>query len=193
MVPGDASGVPAAGGRSRSSRMVLAHPNAGQHDNITLSPVYTDPRVGQRSALAGSIGGFNCHASNIVTALFLACGQDPAQNVESSNCIVSVEATPDGAGDHDLRIAVTLPSVCCGTVGGGCPGASGSRGAQAGRLDAGHKLGRRIRAPPTRRRECLAVAADSSCGLLICRIVCIHVAEHFLVDGGCPGAHGRAS
>ena len=39
------------------------------------------------SAMAGSIGGFNAHASNIVTAIFLATGQDPAQNVESSNCI----------------------------------------------------------------------------------------------------------
>lgn len=39
------------------------------------------------SAMAGSVGGFNAHASNIVTALFLATGQDPAQNVESSNCI----------------------------------------------------------------------------------------------------------
>ena len=39
------------------------------------------------SAMAGSIGGFNAHAANIVTALFLATGQDPAQNVESSNCI----------------------------------------------------------------------------------------------------------
>ena len=39
------------------------------------------------SALAGSIGGFNAHAANIVTAIFLATGQDPAQNVESSNCI----------------------------------------------------------------------------------------------------------
>jgi hydroxymethylglutaryl-CoA reductase (NADPH) len=39
------------------------------------------------SAIAGSIGGFNAHASNIVTALYLATGQDPAQNVESSNCI----------------------------------------------------------------------------------------------------------
>lgn len=39
------------------------------------------------SAMAGSIGGFNAHAANIVTAIFLACGQDPAQNVESSNCI----------------------------------------------------------------------------------------------------------
>jgi hydroxymethylglutaryl-CoA reductase (NADPH) len=39
------------------------------------------------SAMAGSLGGFNAHASNIVTAVFLATGQDPAQNVESSNCI----------------------------------------------------------------------------------------------------------
>ena len=39
------------------------------------------------SAMAGSIGGFNAHASNIVTAMFIATGQDPAQNVESSNCI----------------------------------------------------------------------------------------------------------
>lgn len=39
------------------------------------------------SAMAGSVGGFNAHASNIVTAVFLATGQDPAQNIESSNCI----------------------------------------------------------------------------------------------------------
>ena len=37
------------------------------------------------TAMAGSIGGFNAHAANILTALFLATGQDPAQNVESSN------------------------------------------------------------------------------------------------------------
>ena len=39
------------------------------------------------SAMAGSIGGFNAHAANVVTAIFLATGQDAAQNVESSNCI----------------------------------------------------------------------------------------------------------
>ena len=27
------------------------------------------------SAMAGSIGGFNAHAANIVTAVFIACGQ----------------------------------------------------------------------------------------------------------------------
>ena len=39
------------------------------------------------SAMAGSVGGFNAHAANVVTAMFLATGQDAAQNVESSNCI----------------------------------------------------------------------------------------------------------
>ena len=31
------------------------------------------------SCVAGSIGGFNAHAANIVAACFIACGQDPAQ------------------------------------------------------------------------------------------------------------------
>mgnify|MGYP002631631982 CR=1 FL=1 len=59
------------------------------------------------SAMAGSLGGFNAHASNIVTALFLACGQDPAQNVESSNCITTMETVPNG-DDLDLRRATRL-------------------------------------------------------------------------------------
>jgi hydroxymethylglutaryl-CoA reductase (NADPH) len=42
------------------------------------------------SALAGSIGGFNAHAANIVTAIFIATGQDTAQNVGSSNCLTQV-------------------------------------------------------------------------------------------------------
>lgn len=67
------------------------------------------------SAMAGSIGGFNAHASNIVTAVFLATGQDCAQNVESSNCITLMEKTPDG----DLYMSVTMPSIEVGTVGGG--------------------------------------------------------------------------
>jgi hydroxymethylglutaryl-CoA reductase (NADPH) len=43
------------------------------------------------SAMAGSVGGFNAHAANILTAMFLATGQDPAQNVESSNCMTLME------------------------------------------------------------------------------------------------------
>eukprot|EP00053_Salpingoeca_punica_P015383 m.141524 g.141524 ORF g.141524 m.141524 type:complete len:557 (-) comp16697_c0_seq1:1472-3142(-) len=66
------------------------------------------------SAIAGSIGGFNAHASNIVAAIFLATGNDIAQNVESSNCITLVERAGDG-----IHMSVTMPSVEVGTVGGG--------------------------------------------------------------------------
>ncbi|KAL5476995.1 HMG1 [Sanghuangporus weigelae] len=68
------------------------------------------------SAMAGSIGGFNAHAANILTAIFLATGQDPAQNVESSSCMTLMEPANDGA---DLRMSVTMPCIEVGTVGGG--------------------------------------------------------------------------
>ncbi|KAJ3335969.1 3-hydroxy-3-methylglutaryl-coenzyme A (HMG-CoA) reductase isozyme [Kappamyces sp. JEL0680] len=66
--------------------------------------------------MAGSIGGFNAHAANILTAVFLATGQDPAQNVESSNCITLMEAVNDG---QDLYISCSMPCIEVGTVGGG--------------------------------------------------------------------------
>ena len=88
------------------------------------------------SAMAGSVGGFNAHASNIVTAIFLATGQDPAQNVESSNCITILEEDPDTG---DLWASCTMPSIEVGTVGGGtsleaqsaCLQAVGCKGASA--------------------------------------------------------------
>ncbi|KAI3736293.1 hypothetical protein L6452_15832 [Arctium lappa] len=68
------------------------------------------------SAMAGALGGFNAHASNIVSAVYLATGQDPAQNIESSHCITMMEAVNDG---KDLHASVTMPSIEVGTVGGG--------------------------------------------------------------------------
>ncbi|KAK9944441.1 hypothetical protein M0R45_010011 [Rubus argutus] len=75
------------------------------------------------SAMAGALGGFNAQASNIVSAVYLATGQDPAQNVESSHCITMMEAINDG---KDLHISVTMPSIEVGTVGGGTQLASQS-------------------------------------------------------------------
>lgn len=69
------------------------------------------------STMAGSIGGFNAHAANLVTALYIATGQDPAQNVGSSNCITLMEAS--GPSGEDLYISCTMPSIEIGTVGGG--------------------------------------------------------------------------
>ncbi|CAL1192144.1 unnamed protein product [Candida parapsilosis] len=68
------------------------------------------------SAMAGSVGGFNAHASNLVTAVYLACGQDPAQNVESSNCITLMNKHKVTG---DLQISVSMPSIEVGTIGGG--------------------------------------------------------------------------
>ncbi|KAF8020742.1 hypothetical protein BT93_G1243 [Corymbia citriodora subsp. variegata] len=75
------------------------------------------------SAMAGALGGFNAHASNMVTAIYIATGQDPAQNVESSHCITMMEAVNDG---EDLHVSVTMPSIEVGTVGGGTQLASQS-------------------------------------------------------------------
>lgn len=66
------------------------------------------------SAMAGSIGGFNAHAANLLTAVYLATGQDPAQNVESSNCMTLMKNV-----DGNLQISVTMPSIEVGTIGGG--------------------------------------------------------------------------
>ncbi|KAF3921629.1 hypothetical protein AA313_de0208005 [Arthrobotrys entomopaga] len=66
------------------------------------------------SAMAGSVGGFNAHAANIVAAIFLATGQDPAQVVESANCITVMRKVND-----NLQISVSMPSIEVGTIGGG--------------------------------------------------------------------------
>ncbi|EXF76233.1 hydroxymethylglutaryl-coenzyme A reductase [Colletotrichum fioriniae PJ7] len=66
------------------------------------------------SAMAGSIGGFNAHAANIVAAIFLATGQDPAQVVESANCITIMKNLRGS-----LQISVSMPSLEVGTLGGG--------------------------------------------------------------------------
>ncbi|KAK2983475.1 hypothetical protein RJ640_006488 [Escallonia rubra] len=49
------------------------------------------------SAMAGALGGFNAHANNIVSAVFLATGQDPAQNPWS---IVPLEFTEHYKPSH---------------------------------------------------------------------------------------------
>ncbi|KAI1301191.1 3-hydroxy-3-methylglutaryl-coenzyme A reductase [Halotydeus destructor] len=69
------------------------------------------------SSMAGSIGGFNAHAANIVTAIYIATGQDPAQNISSSNCITIIESR--GQDNKDLYISCTMPSMELGTIGGG--------------------------------------------------------------------------
>ena len=59
--------------------------------------------------------GYNAHYANGLTALFLACGQDVANVVNSSTGITNFETTAAG----DFYASVTLPALTVATVGGG--------------------------------------------------------------------------
>ena len=72
------------------------------HLNGTLSAIY-----------AGCVSnGF--HAANGIAALFIACGNDPANVAESHVDILDIRPTQGG-----LYFGVTLPALIVGTVGGG--------------------------------------------------------------------------
>lgn len=65
------------------------------------------------SAMSGSMG-FNAQFANIIAAIFLATGQDPAHIVEGSLGITSAEIVGE-----NLYVSVYLPDLMIGTVGGG--------------------------------------------------------------------------
>ena len=65
------------------------------------------------SAIAGSPSQ-NAHVANIVAAMFLATGQDPAHIVEGAFAYTSMEED-----DNGLYAAVTIPNLNIGTIGGG--------------------------------------------------------------------------
>jgi hydroxymethylglutaryl-CoA reductase (NADPH) len=91
-------------------------------DDLVSSVLKTDAKtlaeVNTRKNLVGSARavslGFNAHAANVIAAVFLACGQDPAHVVEGSNAITTVDEVPGG-----VYVSVSLPSLQVGTVGGG--------------------------------------------------------------------------
>jgi hydroxymethylglutaryl-CoA reductase (NADPH) len=59
--------------------------------------------------------GYNGHYANGLAALFIACGQDVANIVNSAVGITNFEMTEDNA----VYVSVTLPSLTVATVGGG--------------------------------------------------------------------------
>jgi len=70
------------------------------------------------SALGGVLSGtlgVQGHYANGLAALYIACGQDAACVSESAVGVTRMEVTDDGS----LYVAVTLPNLIVGTVGGG--------------------------------------------------------------------------
>ena len=66
------------------------------------------------SMMSGSLG-FNAHFANIIAAIFIATGQDPAHVVEGSLGVTTAESL----ANDDLYFSIYLPSLIVGTVGGG--------------------------------------------------------------------------
>jgi hydroxymethylglutaryl-CoA reductase (NADPH) len=66
------------------------------------------------SARAGVLGGFNAHVANPIAALYIACGQDPAQIMNSAMAITSAEEEGEG-----VYFSILMPSIECGALGGG--------------------------------------------------------------------------
>lgn len=67
------------------------------------------------SARAGTIGGHNAHVANVIAGIFIATGQDPAQIIESSAALTSLEIDDNG----NLYASLFMPSLEVGTIGGG--------------------------------------------------------------------------
>lgn len=66
------------------------------------------------SIMSGSLG-FNAHYANIIAAIFIATGQDPAHVVEGSSGVTTAEVLENG----NLYFSIYLPSLVVGIVGGG--------------------------------------------------------------------------
>jgi hydroxymethylglutaryl-CoA reductase (NADPH) len=92
-------------------------------DEAVLGRLKTDAKslleVQYRKNLLGSIAagstGFNAHFANVLSAFFLATGQDPAHVVEGSMGVTTVEAR----GDKGVIASVFLPDVPLAAIGGG--------------------------------------------------------------------------
>ncbi|CAF2371621.1 unnamed protein product [Brassica napus] len=68
---------------------------------------YDFPYMDVIGIFGNSICSINSHASNIVFDEFIATCQDPAQNIESSQCITMMVAI----NGKDIHISTTTPSI----------------------------------------------------------------------------------
>ena len=72
-------------------------------------------RVCALAGMKSGIHGAHAHLANGLAALYIACGQDVAQIVNSAAGILELDVTKDG----DLHATLHLPNLVLGTIGGG--------------------------------------------------------------------------
>lgn len=102
-------------GRNASAELVLPARQIERYwrtDAIRFAQAWSQAGVG--AAQTGAVGRQG-NVANALAALFIACGQDVACVAEASTALTRVELQRDG----DVYVAVTLPNLIVGTVGGG--------------------------------------------------------------------------
>jgi len=85
--------------------------------NLKTTPedVYKLHRIAKTASFFADMKGMNAQVANIVTAIFIACGQDPASVVNSSLGVTSGYLLPNG----DIYMSLAIFNLVVGTVGGG--------------------------------------------------------------------------
>jgi hydroxymethylglutaryl-CoA reductase (NADPH) len=111
------SGALLAGGKGKKVTAGALLPTALTKSYLHVSPaqlvdLWHHTVVGH---MQGNAIGYNAHYANGLAALFIACGQDVANIVNSAIGITNFELREDG----QAYVSVTLPSLTVGTVGGG--------------------------------------------------------------------------
>ncbi|MFP4174297.1 MAG: hydroxymethylglutaryl-CoA reductase (NADPH) [Halobacteriales archaeon] len=104
-------------GRGRTVAVDALLPRETVREKLKTTPEAV-AEVNQRKTLVGSARagtlGANAHSANVLSAVYLATGQDPAQVVEGSSAYTTASVR-----DGDLYFSTTLPALELGTVGGG--------------------------------------------------------------------------
>jgi hydroxymethylglutaryl-CoA reductase (NADPH) len=114
------SGTLLAGGKGKKV-IAGAHISASllrQYLHVTPSELVDLWRHTVLGHLQANALGYNGHYANGLAAMFIACGQDVANIVNSAVGITNFELVGE-SGRNDVYVSVTLPSLTVATVGGG--------------------------------------------------------------------------
>lgn len=102
-------------GKTVLAEAVLPRKIVTRHLNSSPEDIHSAWHSWALGSFQAGILGINAHFANGVAGIFIACGQDVAHVANASVGITMFEMTKDG----DLYIAVKLPNIIIGTVGGG--------------------------------------------------------------------------
>ncbi|MEM6337053.1 MAG: hydroxymethylglutaryl-CoA reductase, partial [Bacteroidota bacterium] len=102
-------------GKRVTAEAIIKREVLEQRMRVTPENLHYHAQIANVGAFMSGANNNGCHSPNLVTALFIATGQDVANVSESSAAIVFTELTNDG----DLYMSITIPSLIVATYGGG--------------------------------------------------------------------------